>query len=562
MFDYKLIGDNDYIFDVQGTISANRGLDDVKKMLEISNQHEISWKNLINIEKAVNKITHHIENKSKIMIIIDEDTDGYTSASIIYQYIKQQDKDIDIIWYVHSEKTHGIKGIEVPNDINLLIIPDSSSDEIEEHKRIFEQNTDIVVIDHHEIDDIRQNPYATIVNPQLGGNNNLQLSAAGVVYKVCKALDEYFWTDYADYYLDLVALGNIADSMSMKESETRYYVNRGLKEINNDFFRALLRHQEFSIKGKVNPITVNFYISPLTNAVTRIGDIKDREDLFKAFIGHKELVPYKPRGKEEVMVSFVEDMARRCYNIKNKQNRIKEKLTKEIEKVIVEKNLYENKLLFIKEVEEMEKGLSGLICNSLASKYKRPVMIVSTKTDGGTLSGSARGYDKGGFRTLKKTVSESGIFNYAKGHMSAFGFSINENKLHEVYLKMNDLLKDLNHSNFYEVDFHLPINSINESFLRQITELEDIWGKYIDEPYILLDNIKTKFINLELIGAKEDTIKFNQNNIEFVMFKQSFEVYETLKSSETFQLVGKAKVNNYKGKITYQIFIEDFNIID
>ncbi len=48
---------------------------------------------------------------------------------------------------------------------------------------------------------------AVIVNNQLSDYPNKELSGVGVTYKFCKALDEWFGQDYADEFLDLVAVG-------------------------------------------------------------------------------------------------------------------------------------------------------------------------------------------------------------------------------------------------------------------------------------------------------------------------------------------------------------------
>lgn len=559
MFKYKLIGDNDYIFDVQGTIARNRDIEDIDQILKVNQNVEKPYSNLINIDKAIYCIAKHIENNSNIYIVVDEDCDGYTSSSIIYQYLIQQNKKLNIQWYVHEKKEHGIKGVVIPDNIDLVIIPDSSSDEHELHKKIAEKNIDIVIIDHHDIEN-GESPYAIVVNPQLGGDNNLSLSAAGVVYKLCKGLDDYFWTDYADYYLDLVALGNIADSMSMKELETRYYVNKGLSEINNDFFRALIRQQEYSLKGKLNPTSIGFYIAPLINAVTRIGTLQERTDMFKAFIGTQELVPYKPRGKDEMLVPFVEDMARRCYNIKNRQNRMRDKISIKIDEKVEADKLYNNKVIIVNGID-MEEGLSGLIGNHVSSKYKRPSIILSGENEKGHLKGSARGYDQSGFKILKDIVLQSNQFEMAKGHLSAFGLEIKKDNIESANNKLNELLSHINFDDIYEVDFVIPFTSVNNSFLKQICELEDVWGRGLSEPLILVKDININNIDVDLIGAKEDTISFKNKNIIYLMFKQSYETYEEFKNAKLIELVGKAKINDYKGKISYQIFIEDYNIL-
>src|SRR5690606_9638555 len=92
---------------------------------------------------------------------------------------------------------------------------------------------------------------------------------------------------------------------------------------------------------------VNFYISPLINSVIRVSNLSEKIDMFKAFIGEKELVKYKPRGSDETLVPLVSDVARRCANARAKQNRIRDKIVQEIEDIIVRDGLYKNKVIFV-----------------------------------------------------------------------------------------------------------------------------------------------------------------------------------------------------------------------
>ncbi|AJA41416.1 RecJ-like ssDNA exonuclease [Geobacillus virus E3] len=555
MFKYKLIGDNDYIFDIQGTILKNRGIEDVDKFLNLDKSVENSYKTLKNIDKAVECLEKHIENESKILIVVDPDVDGYTSASIMYQYLKMMDDKLNIQWVLHEDKTHGLKNIEVPNDIQLIIVPDASSNDFEIHKKLSEKGIDIIVLDHHELK--KESEHAIVVNPQLGGYNNLNLSGAGIVYKFCQALDDLYWLDYADYFLDLVALGNIADSMSMAELETRYYVQKGLSEINNDFFRALLRQQEFSTKGKVNITTVGFYIAPLINAVIRIGDKKDKIDMFKSFIGIRELVKYKPRGSDEILVPLIDDMARRCVNIKNKQNRMVDKIVAKIEEKIDDENLNENKVIFIHDIDDLDGGLTGLIANKIASKYKKPAIILSGINEKGNYKGSARGYDKGELKDFRSIALQTKLFELAEGHLNAFGIEINKNNLEKINTVFNELLNEYSFEDIYYVDFVIPAKSNNHSIIKSICELDDLWGKDVEEPYILIKNIPIKESDVLLLGKNKDTVSINYNNINYVMFKTNQEMYEKIRNSTEITVVGRANINEYKGNTYYQIVIDD-----
>lgn len=555
---YKLIGDNDYIFDPQGTILANRGIKDIDAFLNLSDKVTYSHALLKNIDKATECLIKHIENKSKILIVVDPDVDGYTSGSIMYQYLKMIDDKINIKWALHDDKTHGLKNIEVTDDIKLIIVPDAGSNDFRYHHEFKAKGIDIIVLDHHEIEGESEN--AIIVNSQLGGYKNLNLSGAGITYKFCKALDNIYWTDYADYLLDLVALGCIADSMSMKELETRYYVQQGLNDINNEFFRALLKQQEYSTKGKINITTMGFYISPMINAVIRVGTLQDKIDMFKSFIGVKELVKYKPRGSDEILVPLVDDMARRCTNIKAKQGRMVDKIVKNIEEFINENKLYNNKILLIHDIDGIEKGLTGLIANKIAGTYKKPTLILSGYNDKGVYSGSGRGYDKGELADFKEVLLNSNLCESAKGHSNAFGVSIHKDNLNKLNEAMNDLLKDYNFDDIYIVDFKLNDNSISKELVSSICELEDVWGKEVDEPFILITDIKVNEDNTSLLGKNENTIAINTDNMKYVIFRTGRDSYNKMINSGKINIIGRANMNSYNGEKYAQIIVNALEI--
>ena len=68
-----------------------------------------------------------------------------------------------IIYRLHSGKEHGIIPDTIPDNIHMVIAPDSSSNNYEEHKYLkTEKNIDVLVIDHHEADAISE--YACIIN--------------------------------------------------------------------------------------------------------------------------------------------------------------------------------------------------------------------------------------------------------------------------------------------------------------------------------------------------------------------------------------------------------------
>ena len=241
---FKLIekSGNDYtdIDSLCKNILLTRDICDVKEYLNILNygdKYENHYSLLDNIDKAVKCLIKHLENQSKIFIIADCDVDGVTSFSALYLYLKRLKPDIDLSYGIHTGKQHGItKDIQIPDDIDLLIVPDAGSNQFEEHKELKDKGIDIIILDHHEAEEITQD--AIIVNNQLCNYPNKQLSGVAIVYKFLQALDDETWNSMADDYLDLVALGLIGDSMKVTEMETKYLIEKGLSKIRNKQFKA------------------------------------------------------------------------------------------------------------------------------------------------------------------------------------------------------------------------------------------------------------------------------------------------------------------------------------
>ena len=96
--------------------------------------------------------------------------------------------------------------------------------------------------------------YEIVVNNQLSPNYaNKSLCGAGIVYKFCEVLDKKLGVNYAQDYMDLAALGEIADVMDRTEVETNYIMLEGLKNIKNKGLKTLLEAQSYSLKDKAVP---------------------------------------------------------------------------------------------------------------------------------------------------------------------------------------------------------------------------------------------------------------------------------------------------------------------
>lgn len=548
----------------------NRGIDpeNVEHYLNTTDEDILNPKLIMNVEEGVKVLIKHIAQGDKVLVQIDSDCDGYTSAAALINYLNRLFPGFvqsNVYYRIHTGKQHGILLETIPDDVKLVIAPDSSSNDYEEHLQLKSKGVDVLVIDHHEADMISEN--AVIINNQLCDYPTKSLSGVGMVYKFCSYMDELLNVDYADDYLDLVALGMVADMMDLRDFETRHLITRGLENIRNPYFKGMVDKQSYSLKGEITPIGVAFYIAPYVNATIRMGTQEEKLMLFESMLDYRgyELVPSTKRGCKGQSETRVEQACRNCTNIKNRQTKARDAALENIERIIKEKNLLENKILAIKlDTFAADRNLTGLIANQLMAKYQRPVLLLNKTADG--WEGSGRGYDKSRFDNLREFLKESGLVMYAEGHANALGVGITDEWFKTFIEYSNRELAGFDFTPCYKVDFIFNGGDFRGKDIVEIAELKSLWGQGVDEPFVAIEHINVYAGNVVLMSPdKSPTLKITlPNGTSLIKFKSSQEEYEKLRSETgciTINVVGKCERNVWNGTVTPQIIIEDYEIV-
>lgn len=512
-----------------------------------------------------------IEKGSPMAIVVDSDVDGFTSAAIIYQYIKWKNPKVEIYNILHEGKGHGLsdtidKIFALENKVDVVILPDSSTNDKEYHDKLKEYGAWCLVLDHHlsESDDYSDN--AIIINNQLSDDyKNKELSGAGVTWQFCRQLDLLYEDSFADCLIDLAALGIVSDMMSVLSLENRYIIHKGFSNILNYFFKALCEKQSFSMGGKITPISVAFYITPLINAMIRTGTMEEKERCFTAFIDGHQLVPSQKRGAKGTLEEVAIESARECTNARSKQNRILDKAVEELEIKIHKYDLLENKILFVRlDNETFPPELNGLTAMKLAAKYQKPT-IVARLNDEGEIKGSSRGLNDSELTSFKDFMDESGYFTFTAGHDNACGIGILDKNLSAFHEYANKELANVDFGEtWYEVNFErIAADSDIADLITDIAKHEDIWGQHNNEPLIHIKDINITKNDIQLLGKDSTTLKIEKFGIVYMKFhaKQMIEDlshYNNIK----LEIVGRANLNTWMGRQTPQIFITNYEISD
>ena len=577
---YKLIGNNNTSAIIQ-TVLENRGIKDVNTYLNLTENQTYHYDNLTNMQEAVQCFISHYENKDKIVIMPDEDCDGYTSSAMLYLYIKALDPNYPIEYVMHtSPKMHGLGNdeyLKIPEDTKLFIMADGGTNDAFEFNKLIETGIDCCILDHHDAnyqDELEEeniqsaeNNNAIIVNNQLSNYYpNKDLSGAGIVYKFLQALDEELWEYHADEFLDLCAVGNIADVMDVKSFETRYFINKGIANFNNKFLRALAKAQDYSMGGKITVHNIAWYISPVINSVTRIGTLEERELLFRAMIEQDETFVYDKRGCGLVEENIYDRAARIAKNAKSRQDKQRDKVYAELKDMV---DLNDKVVLLESKIAET--GLVGLSAMKLADNFKRPVIIVKEiKKDGETvLSGSCRNFDGSPIDNLKKLILLSEQFIFCSGHGNAAGLAIKPENVQSAKEWFECYLQTVDFNLPIPCDFVLDIDELSIPFIYEINQYNWLWGTGLKEPVVAIENIVIKRSDIHVQGKNSNSVTFTINDIKFVQFNMTEDNHLLEWASawdgeddDTIEInvVGEVGVNEYKGMYTPQVNIKDFTI--
>lgn len=563
-FKYEVLGQVRFGNELEDILRL-KGVTDIKSFLNSTVKNTESELLFNNIEKARDVLIKHIENNSKIDLVVDCDVDGNTSGAVIYQYIKNIKSSIDIDYFIHTGKLHGLKEFVdriCQDDSSLVIVPDAGTGDVEECKRIIESGKDIIILDHHSISS-EGNP-AIVVNNQLSDKvTDKAMTGVGVTYKFAKLLDKYYGVDYSDDYLDLVALGMIGDRADTMDLETRFLILEGLNQIRNKsgknkLIETLVNAQMYSMDNKITMNGIGFYVCPLINSLIRLGEYEDKRYMFEAFVNSDKILERKVRGKGIVEMTIQEYTLKACESSNRKQKKMTEDSAAVLSEEIKGFGLDKFPILICNARDNVDGNSTGLIANRLADQYQRPCLLMRRKGD--ICKGSGRGYEKCEIRDFNQWCKDTGLFMKVDGHPGAFGCEIsfeNTNKLFQILSTM----KKIDEPTYYVYHVY-DASQLHDQIIKNIAKYDEVWGNTVSEPIFLIKNVPCNKYNINLIGSKQNKIEFMYHNIKFTkqtksrslakLYKDILSVGDNIK----FDIVGRFTIDTKNGKCP-QVIIED-----
>ena len=545
----------------------DRGIKHPLEWLQPNYSYEHSPMLFKEMRKGIEMLKSTISNsEASIMVVVDSDLDGYTSGAIILNLLKLIQRGQEINFVLHPNKEHGIVLEDIPDDVDLLIVPDAGSSQKAEHLKLLENGTKVIILDHHEmVNDMNYGQYQdniAIINSQEEDYPNHALSGAGVALKFAQAYCERYGVPFPNKLYALAACGIVADVMDIGELENKQIVTTGLKYLREHLFLyQLIQDTHYNNEDPEPTIKdIGWVIGPNINAIIRLGTQEQKNMIFKSLVSPMLLVPSSKRGEEDQDVPVYQEAVRLCKNAKKRQTTAVDRSIRIIESELQIKDT-DRAIVYVDENQELTFELSGLIANKLLSQYNRPVILLRHFRQGNIdeLRGSARGKSVEGLDNLKDTLSGITGVQKAEGHAFAFGVGVDKDMLSEFRQHLNLALSSVDFNvNLYMIDLIAKYNELNIP-MAEITAREDIWGHGVDKPVALLTDIPTD--QYDFMGNEQQHLKINCGKYDVLLFNVP-ELTEQLSQGEKFDLdaVGEFSVDKSFNVGRLQFVVNDFEL--
>lgn len=370
------------------------------------------------MEEAVAWLLDVRERGEKVFVFGDYDLDGMTAVTLMTRALAELGIESD--WRLPNRFGDGyglsVSAVEEMHGAgarNVITVDTgiTANAEIALAKKL---GMSVLVIDHHQPSGEGLPECDALLDPHQEGDDypNPELCGVGVSYKFICALYSRLGMPEPKKFLDLVALGTLADLVQMTP-ENRSFTKAGLKSIEGSCWPGLQEMYGDLMKrhGSVGGIDVMYKFAPLLNAPGRM----ERPDP-----ALKLLLSPNMAAANALMAELKE------WNSKRKQKEA------EITDMALEqvKAKYGDKLPTVLVVagNNWHVGVIGIVAAKLAQEYHRPTAVLSI-TDG-MAHASARAVP--GFNWHKALFESRDLFDRWGGHANAAGFSLPSDKIDEL----------------------------------------------------------------------------------------------------------------------------------
>jgi single-stranded-DNA-specific exonuclease len=363
---------------------------------------------------AVARLQRALEQRERIVVYGDFDADGVSATVLLVSALQAVGGDVTPYIPDRFDEAYGLNIPALTHlreaGADLVVTVDCGIRSLAEAAHCRQIGLDLVITDHHTAP--AQLPAAVaVVNPKRADSRYpfASLAGVGVAHRLVDALYRAlrrsgYSPDHPldpDVYLDLVALGTVADIVPLIE-ENRALVHRGLERLCATERPGLAALMEVSgVRSQaVRSEDIAFRLGPRINAAGRLDH---------AMLAYRLLVAAEP-DKARTLAEELNRINAQRQDLLNHQVALAETLLGEPDSL---------PLLFVAG-PEFHEGIVGLVASRLTEAYYRPALVMRATEEGAR--GSARSIE--GLHITQALDQCADLLTRYGGHERAAGLSL------------------------------------------------------------------------------------------------------------------------------------------
>ncbi|MDA8138659.1 MAG: single-stranded-DNA-specific exonuclease RecJ [Desulfobacteraceae bacterium] len=541
---------------ITATVLANRqigSIDEAQHFIQPGLDKLPAPATLKGLERAVERIVHAIRAKERILVFGDYDADGITATSVLYNFLLSAGADVFYHLPHRAQEGYGLKPVHitqlaVPKRASLIITVDCGSSSFEAVATANKFNIDVIITDHHNLD--KNLPLAfTILNPKMEGQPDalFDLAGVGVAFYLIIALRSAlrsigWWNGRGEpnlkAYCDLVAIGTVADMVSLK-GVNRVLTRTGLDQICNaprPGIQALLAASGIQ-HHCISSEDIAFKLAPRVNAAGRMAHAQLAFDLLNSI-------------DEESANTLAQDL--------NLLNRHRQETENRIYQYIVD-NLdrrpdFLSRKTIVLAGTDWHQGVLGVVAAKLVARYHRPAIVLSASDDGA--KGSGRSVPQLDMYAAVERCAH--LLQTFGGHRMAAGLSLRTENIGQFQTAFENAVTEMSGSPMIpelEIDCEIDLDQINGQL---IDELENLSPFGMDNPQPLFMARDVRVMKAAIVGQHHRRMQVCQpHQVAMPMTAMQFNIPPDAPRPGTFErLAFHLQWNRYRSKKEAQLVVE------
>lgn len=504
---------------------------------------------LPDMEKACERVHKAVDSGERITVFGDYDADGVTSTALMYSFLSSRGAVVDYYIPDRAEEGYGMNNRAIDSlkerGTSLIVTVDNGISAIDEIEYAKSLGIDVVVTDHHKVGEVLPDAVA-VVDPHREDSvcEFSEWAGVGVAFKFICAFDNDFGYDLLEEYGDLVALGTVADIVSLR-GENRIIVRSGLAFINAGLYDGTLRTGIKALvevsdnSGALNSMGLAFRLSPRINAAGRLGSAERALKLLLC------------EDAEEARL-----IAEEISQLNSQRQSTESAITEEAIKIIENNADIKHRKVIVVSGESWHQGVIGIVASRIAERYGKPCIVISENDE--VSRGSGRSIE--GFSLYDGLSYCSDVLVQYGGHVLAAGLSIDKDRISEFRDKINEYAETIEPIvGVLHIDCKLNPAGIDVDMVSSLQILEP-YGAENPQPLFGLYGMVVSAVHG--VGNGKHTrlsLKKNGVNLSAIMFSVAPEDLPYVMGDKVDVAV-KLTENEYQGKTQVSIQVKDIRL--